>query len=272
MHDLRIETRRLLALLDLVRALRFPGPLRKLRKILKQQLDAFDGLRDTQVQLSLLRPLWRRFPEARGLEQRLCRRERRLSDELRHGIAAAKPARLGRRLKSVEKQVCAFAEKMPAKALRFAIRTALREAFDRVAALRGRIRENRLATIHRTRVAFKRFRYLCELLQPCLPRLTVEVLERMRDYQAMMGDIQDLRVLLADMQRAVADREIGAGAVRPLRRELRLRQRKLVGIYLAAAGRLADFEPDAIRRSGRSSHGGAGETLDDRLPVGRSNL
>lgn len=245
-HDLRIETRRLLALLDLLRALHLPGPIRKVRKIFKQQLDAFDGLRDTQVQLSLLRPLMRQFPEGRELKKRLCRHERRLSNELRAGVHATKSGRLERRLKSVEKQLRAAADELPPEAVRLAILAEVRAAFERVVALRGRIQQNRPATIHRTRVAFKRFRYLCELLRPALPELNDEKLARMHDYQTMMGDIQDAKVLLASMRRAITDREINVLAVGPLQRELRRRQRKLVDGYLAVADRLSDFEPRAV--------------------------
>ena len=67
-HDLRVETRRLLALLDVLIALHFPGPLKKIRKVFKKRLDAFDELRDTHVQLLLLKPLCQEFPEARELE------------------------------------------------------------------------------------------------------------------------------------------------------------------------------------------------------------
>src|SRR6185436_17907080 len=63
-HDLRIETRRVLAMLDLMRALHFQDSLKKTRRIFKKRLDTFDELRDTQVQLLLLKPLRRDFPEA----------------------------------------------------------------------------------------------------------------------------------------------------------------------------------------------------------------
>jgi CHAD domain-containing protein len=133
----------------------------------------------------------------------------------------------------------------PREAARLAIVGALREAFDQVVALRRRIRPNRTGTIHRTRVAFKRFRYMCELSRQHLPGLKAEDLGRMRDYQRMMGNIQDMEVLLAGVSRAVEDREISARAVGPLRRELRRRRRELIDIYLAAADRLFDFAPDA---------------------------
>jgi len=247
-HDLRVETRRLLALLDLLRALHLPGPLGKIRKVFKKRLDAFDELRDTHVQLSLLRPLWRQFPEARELDALLCRRERRLTHQLQQGVLTTKQARLERRLRTIEEQLLGPdgpAVTGPRGAACPAIPAALREAFDRVVKLRQRIHPNRTATIHKTRVAFKRFRYLCELLRQRLPGLKADKLGRMRDYQGMMGNIQDIEVLLAGVRRAVEEKEISGRAVGPLRRELRQRRRELIDIYLAAADRLFDFKPNA---------------------------
>ena len=244
-HDLRVETRRLLALLDVLLALHFPGPLRKIRKVFKKRLDAFDELRDTHVQLTLLKPLCREFPEARELDALLGRRAQRLTDELRKQVHATKHAHWERRLKTVEEELRGSAGKMAQEATRLAILAAVREAFAQVVALRQRIRPDRTATIHRTRVAFKRFRYMCELLCPYLPELKAEDLGRMREYQAMMGNIQDIVVLLAGVRRAVADKEISGRAVSDLRRELLRRRRELIDIYLAAADRLFDFEPNA---------------------------
>jgi len=243
-HDLRVETRRLLALLDVLLALQSPGPLKKIRKVFKKRLDAFDELRDTHVQLTLLKPLCLEFPEARELDALLGRRERRLTDELRKEVHATKRAHWKRRLKIVEEELRDSAGKM-AEATRLAILATVGEAFDQVVALRRRIRPDRTATIHRTRVAFKRFRYMCELLGPYLSELKAEDLGRMREYQAMMGNIQDIVVLLAGVRRAVADKEISGRAVGPLRRELVRRRRELTDIYLAAADRLFEFEPNA---------------------------
>jgi CHAD domain-containing protein len=243
-HDLRVETRRLLALLDVLLALQSPGPLKKIRKVFKKRLDAFDELRDTHVQLTLLKPLCLEFPEARELDALLGRRERRLTDELRKEVHATKRAHWKRRLKIVEEELRDSAGKM-AEATRLAILATVGEAFDQVVALRRRIRPDRTATIHRTRVAFKRFRYMCELLGPYLSELKAEDLGRMREYQAMMGNIQDIVVLLAGVRRAVADKEISGRAVGPLRRELVRRRRELTDIYLAVADRLFEFEPNA---------------------------
>ena len=102
MQDLRIETRRLLAMLDLLDALRVGDSLKKTRKEFKKRLDAFDELRDTHVQLSLLKPLCRDFPEAREFDLLLLGREKDLISQLHHDIEAVKQARLERRLKALE--------------------------------------------------------------------------------------------------------------------------------------------------------------------------
>ena len=243
-HNLRVETRRLLALLDVLFALHFPGPLRKMRKVFKNRLDAFDELRDTHVQLFLLKALFQEFPEARELDTLLGQRAQRLTDELRKKVRATKHAHWERRLKTVEEELRGSADEMARDATRLVMLAAVRAAFSQVVELRQRIRPDRTATIHLTRVAFKRFRYMCELLCPYLPELKAENLDRMREYQAMMGNIQDLVVLLAGLRRAVANKEISGRAVSDLRRELLRRRRELTDTYLAAADRLFDFEPN----------------------------
>jgi CHAD domain-containing protein len=248
-HDLRIETRRLLAMLDLLRALRFDVAVRKPRKSLKRRLDAFDELRDTHVCLALLKPLRRELPEARALDPLWRRRERQLIAQLRRRIRTTKQARLQKRLKWIEQTLQAAATKSarpPAEALALA---ALRDAFARVVALRQRIRHRAPDTIHRTRVAFKRLRYLSELLRPLLPGLTPERLERMRDFQALMGDIQDWEVLLE----AVAAAECGAlppPAARRLRMALLRRRRDAIARFLSAVNELFTFDPARIIPSG----------------------
>lgn len=246
-HDLRIETRRLLALLDLLRALHFNLALRKTRKVLKRRLDAFDELRDTHVCLTLLKPLRREVPEVRGLDPLWRRQERLLVVELRREIRATKQARLQKRLKALEKALATGiggarrgSDEAPARA-------ALSEAFARVMALRRRIRRNAPSTIHRTRVAFKRFRYMSELLQPLLSGFPKNHLERMRAFQGLMGDIQDLEVLLAAVATAV---EAGAFPVADgvrARALLLTSRRAAIDRFLDALDELAAFDPARTR-------------------------
>jgi len=71
-HDSRVETRRLLATVELLCAFIPERELKKARRALKKHLDAFDRLRDTQVQLTYVGHLLHEFPAARGFHDWLC--------------------------------------------------------------------------------------------------------------------------------------------------------------------------------------------------------
>jgi len=241
-HDLRVETRRLLAMLEFLEALHFKDSPEKTAKMLKKRLDALDNLRDTQVQLSLLKPLWTDFPEARPLKKSLQRCERRL---IKRGPRKLKGRNgLAKRLKDLEKELCGSGLALPTSATDDPGLAALRNCFQRAVALRRRIRRNNPATIHKMRVAFKRFRYLSELLQPLLPQITPEQLRRMRKYQGLAGDIQDLEVLLARLKCLVDEKKLSEPAVKRLRLELQARKKRALDFFMNRMDELFQFQPD----------------------------
>jgi CHAD domain-containing protein len=55
------------------------------------------------------------------------------------------------------------------------------------------------ATIHRVRLAFKKFRYMVEAVHPFLENTPADYLKRLHDYQTSMGDIQDMEVALREL-------------------------------------------------------------------------
>ena len=124
----------------------------------------------------------------------------------------------------------------------------LNVAFKRVLALRRKIRRGDTETIHRTRIAFKRLRYLCELLQPLLPGVTPRRLRQMHDWQTRMGDIQDAEVLLAQMERAVKRGAVTVTAVKRLHAALAQQLVFLVNRFIASADELEQFQPFRARR------------------------
>lgn len=251
-HELRVETRRVLALIDLLEALHFEDSLKKLRKTFKKRLDAFDALRDTQVQLRLLKPLWREFPEAREFRSVLRRVEKRLIAKLARKIGTTKQGRLNRRLRQIQEDLRGCLD-VPLHATSDTLASAvLQEAFARVAALRRQVRAKDTATIHRTRVAFKRFRYMSELLQPLLPGLTAPRLGRMREYQAMAGDIQDLEVLLARLAELVEQAGLPPETTGRLLKELLRQRQRAIRSFMARIDDLFEFEPQPMNATGGS--------------------
>ena len=114
-------------------------------------------------------------------------------------------------------------------------------AFERVLRLQARIDPAAPETIHRTRVAFKRFRYMAETLAEHLPAPDKVMLEAMHAYQTMMGDIQDADVLCEGFERYLHKRPMEPALAHEFAAELSRRRQRFIEIYLRQADELFDF-------------------------------
>lgn len=192
-HDLRVAARRLLAALDLGRALAPNTSLRKARRALKDFLDGLDELRDTQVMLVDMSELLETFPQAAGLVKKLGKRERKLLRAARENL---KKASLGEIRSRVEKSRVALREQIRPRSFKPSVLRAVDEAHETVTRRLGQVDADQLSTIHRVRVAFKKFRYMVEIVRPLLPDPPEALFEKMHAYQGRMGDVQDTDMAL----------------------------------------------------------------------------
>ena len=240
-HDLRIQLRRIRALLDLLHVLGFRDSLKKADKSAKRLLDALDALRDAQVQLRLLKPLWTHFPDSRGLKAILERNEDRFIREAVRKLKSSKPSRLEQRLKKIEKRLTHCAHDKAPAAEKASARIALRKSFQTLTSLRRRVRVTDSASIHRMRVAFKRYRYLIQLLEPRLSGLSVPPQKRMKEFQDAAGDIQDLHVLLQRIAKVVKQGKVSPAILRPLRNELLRRKERAIDSFMVRIDELFEF-------------------------------
>ncbi len=242
-HDVRVETRRLLSTIELLGAFIPERDIQKVRRALKHHLDTFDQLRDTQVQLGYVGRMAGAFPDAHAFYDWLRKREARFTRETRKAVKHIKTKRPGQCLAAFEKEI-RRQRKLITRERAFAI--VLRDinrAFAQVAHRCRLVRADDTRTIHRTRIAFKRFRYMVEALSPLLPVVTEDHRRALRGYQCMMGDIQDMEVLLAALDKFVQKEEVNTASARRLKKELVRWRRMLIQIYLNAAGRLQRFWP-----------------------------
>jgi CHAD domain-containing protein len=241
-HDSRVETRRLLATVEMLCAFVPERKLKKVRRALKDHLDSFDRLRDTQVQLLYVERVPATFPAARAFGEWLRAREQKFIRETRRAVRKIRTRRLGRRLAVFEQDLRALAKSTPpARAFSMA-QGAIRLAFAQVARLCRRVSAADTETIHRTRIAFKRFRYMVDALAPLLPAVNAEHRQAMRGYQSMMGDIQDVEVLIAALDKFIKQSGNDRAKQR-LRSEFARRRLQLIRVYLNAAGKLQQFWP-----------------------------
>ncbi len=195
-HDLRVSARRLLGALDVIRAVEPRPRLRRLRRAVKGILDALDDLRDVQVMLLGLSKTAEAAPPPASFVARLHRRERRLLARARAGLKGTRPGGLRKGLRKMGLRLREASEDADAEALK-----AVDRLFRRSTETAARVADPDPVSIHLARIAFKKFRYAAEVVEPFTPFDTSDRLKRMHAYQARLGDIHDVDVLLAELDR-----------------------------------------------------------------------
>lgn len=192
-HDLRIASRRLLAILTLLRAIDPQPRLQKLRRLLKNQLDGLDELRDTQVMLAEISEAIAILPEIQPLEKYLQKREKRLLKTVKQEVRALKSGAFSKHIEKIQQDLIG---PLASQDLTTSLLSTVDEASSIVDRRKKLIDPTQPATIHHVRIAFKKFRYLVEIIHSILPDFPELQLKSMHDYQTAMGEIQDTDVML----------------------------------------------------------------------------
>lgn len=242
-HDLRVAARRLESLLDLLASFLAPGRLEKTQSALKRHLDTFDELRDTQVQLPVVRKFREGFPSASRFYRCLKKREARLTRSTCRKARDLRSRRLSKLINGARKDVRQWLRRADPGQPDALLMSAVNHAFALTRQRKNAIHPGDTHSIHRTRVAFKRFRYVLEALAGRLPGARESLLARMHEYQTLMGDIQDAEVLLRAFQKFMRREKCEPKAALRFERELQQRRRKLIAKYLEAADQLLEFWP-----------------------------
>jgi len=245
-HESRVETRRLLSTVELLGAFIRDGRIRKARRALKRHLNTFDDLRDTQVQLLYIGKMLRMGQVARQFHAFLSKREDHYTSVMRKRIKRIKTRRLKEAIASCKTELRHERKHRTARQAHAILLRAVSRAYARVVRSKTRIGPGDTATIHRTRIAFKRFRYMVEALAPLLPGVTEKQLAGMRHYQTMMGDIQDLEVLLATLDKFFQKQAVKADLARHFRDELLRRRQWLTRRFMDEADTLREFRPPPV--------------------------
>ena len=191
-HDLRIAARRMLALIQLLNSISPRPRLQKLNRAFKDQLDEFDDLRDTQVILAEISETIHELPELQQLQYHLQIFEDDLLRTLRKKLKVIDLFDVSKRIRKTRTAL----EAEPDDNLISQTFQAVDDAFLLTKQRHNWIDAAQPAAIHRVRIAFKTFRYMVEIIHPLLNAYPPENLKRMNDYQSLMGEIQDVEVIM----------------------------------------------------------------------------
>jgi CHAD domain-containing protein len=253
-HASRVESRRLLAQLELLGIFAPARLFKRARRALKRHHDTFDPLRDTHVQLALLETHSDAFPETKALCDFLRRRERNCLKQAAHGIRNVKTGRLKKVIAKLVRQLKASRRDGEHQVrARKAIMRAVETAFARVVERRRHMDPGQVASIHRTRVAFKKFRYMVEALQPLFREISGERLRAMQAFQTVLGHLQDTDVFLTRMDKFIHKDSKRAEALAVFRHWLLQRRTAQIQHCMDRADIIFDFWPllNSRRGSGR---------------------
>jgi CHAD domain-containing protein len=236
-HDLRVAARRLLAALDIVRALDPHPRIQKTRGFLKDQLDDLDDLRDVQVMLVEISETTQSLPGLQPFEAHLQEREKHLLRLAQKQIRTLMPSELKKRIEKITDSLKKSSARVNLHAQLF---QAVDNDYSRVMQAFGQVDASQSGTIHRLRLDFKKFRYMTEIVHPLFSGHPESHLKRMHDYQSAMGDIQDIETFL----NALVDfSESGASSfeLEPIRHFYEKRHAGAVAAFLEDKGEIVIF-------------------------------
>jgi CHAD domain-containing protein len=234
-HDLRVATRRMLALIQLLNSV---SPRRRLKKMIhafKDQLDEFDDLRDTQVILGEISEIMQELPQLQEFQKHLQFNEEKLLKNLRKKIKQLASFEVTKRIHNTHEAIAVETNSD--------LNSQILQAVDDVYLITKQRRDwvdlTRSATIHRVRIAFKSLRYMIEIVHPMLSDFPAENLKRMHDYQSLMGEIQDAEIFaqtLADFSEHASFPDL-----EPVRRYYEQRHTEAISAYAAEMDQINTF-------------------------------
>jgi CHAD domain-containing protein len=243
-HQLSVATRRLISQLAMIETVAPGATVKRVRRSLKRRLKALGELRDTHVQRLFIERRLERYRELTLVWASLHRREHRLEKSVAAEVQGFKTRKLGRWISGLglRLELDSGATHGP-QGLANAVEQAMGQAFAEVVKRRRAIDPSQPSTIHRTRIAFKKFRYMVESLSPELTGLSKSDLRALARYQRRMGIIQDLEVMQQCISVYVQKHMGTEERLRPFYRYLQAGRARRLRSFLKSADDLFSFWP-----------------------------
>jgi CHAD domain-containing protein len=231
-HDLRVASRRLIAVLETLRDLQDHQEIRDCRRRVKKILDGLSPLRDLHVQRMSVAKMARSYPQLKNFEKSLAGKEERTAGKVQKQL---------KQNPRIDRAIDRAARHAIKQVSEDTVRTIVDRRYRNVLGLADRIDPADTATIHQMRLAFKKFRYTCEVAQPIIKKDVSEgLLKQLHAFQTMMGDIQDIEVLSARLTKWATKNDRGAN-LQPVFDELKVERERRIATFTASLNQLHTF-------------------------------
>jgi CHAD domain-containing protein len=234
-HDLRVAIRRFTSAVDVCAYLEAKLHSRKCRKALKSIFETSSPVRDLQVERAWIAQSLPDHPELAGFDAAVTIREAAAIRKLRKALRGEpKPPQAAA---AARKRLLDELKQRSSAQMRNAAVEAASAQFERVLRRLSKVDPAEVATIHRVRVALKRFRYAAEVAQPLDKRIPPRVLEDSRVAQSKLGAIQDLEVLMRDLRRWNSRESGGDPRIEAVLAQLESQHKKHISAFLSLSER-----------------------------------
>ena len=202
-HDLRVNTRRLIAILDLAKAVSGDAEIAKLQRRFKKVLKRMGPLRDTQVLLVNLSRI-----QQRGLvgdfKKTLEQKERREIDGIRDELSRGRKQKLSKAVEDVRGGVCSLQVKLGTAKVHRSIDRVLSSRRNELLKAERRFHRSQPISedlLHAMRIALKKFRYVIEAAQPLLDDSARQRAKEMHAFQQLIGESRDVELLRTALEK-----------------------------------------------------------------------
>jgi CHAD domain-containing protein len=231
-HDLRVASRRLIAVLEILLEIHKQSDVEDCRKRVKKLLDGLSPLRDLHVQRATVSQMVNRFPQLKNFEKNLTDKE---------GRTAKKVQKLLKRVLKIDKLILRTRRHAKKGIENDDILKVIDRRYRKVLSIAARVDPANTDTIHSLRLAFKKFRYTCEVAHSIIRTVVpAERLEEFHAFQTMMGDIQDIEVLSARLGKWT-EKHRKETDMEPVFEQLRADREGKIVMFVASVGQVHTF-------------------------------
>ena len=202
-HDLRVNTRRIIATLELARVLSNRGNIAKVQRRFKKVLKSMGPLRDVQVQLDTVSQL-RRGAVIGDFVRRLKRREGEEIHRIQNALKRGRKRRLAAEMKQLGTEFGRLHESLDGERIHRSVNRVLsgrQNEFSKAKRRFDRLQLRNEETLHVMRIALKKLRYVVEALEPVLGPSAKPKARQMDAFQQLMGECRDLQILRMELER-----------------------------------------------------------------------
>jgi len=245
-HDIRVSLRRLMALNEILSPLLGISDKKAKKRctLIKKNIKLFGPLRDVHIAIDHIQSLNADFPESRPFYNHLICMENKLSRRLSKNIESVDYRQIKHISNSLIRHISSCSE--DSRLYSGLCQGAAYAFYDVMSKLQAASSDD-MKSLHIVRVAFKRFRYMTEVIDRLNP-LCQNSHDAMQQLQDSFGYIQDISVIEGLVSEFLNKNPSGSNSVRGIEEELLKRQEDAAALLLCSTSLLDSLNPSRIFR------------------------